>query len=117
MSRAGRHYCVVLKRRAELSRAEFLHAWLGEHRALAVQLPGVVSVVFMPTADGTQGADGMGLLSFASSADLERALNSEIARRLRAHTATFADSAAATRLVLCDADDIGPANDGHRSTQ
>jgi hypothetical protein len=117
MSGGRRHYCVVLKRRAALTREQFLHSWLGEHRALAMQLPGVVSVSFMPTTDADQGADGVGMLSFASKGDLERALNSEIATRLRAHTATFADSAAATRLVLCDADMAGSTNDKRRSTQ
>jgi uncharacterized protein (TIGR02118 family) len=104
MSGSGRHYCVVMKRRPEVTRAEFLRVWLGQHRALALELPGVIGATFMPTAGDDERADGVGLLSFASQSDLERALNSDTARRLRAHTATFADSAAATRLVLRDAE-------------
>lgn len=103
MSCGGRHYCVVIKRLPGVSRTEFLRIWLGEHRALALELPGVLSVTFMPASEDDERADGMGLLSFASQSDLERALSSEAARCLRAHTATFADSAAATRLVLRDA--------------
>jgi len=106
MSGAGRHYCVVMKRRPDLTRAEFLRVWLGEHRAMALKLPGVISANFMPTAADDDRADGVGILSFASEAALKKALGSEVARRLRAHTATFADSAAATRLVLCDAENV-----------
>jgi hypothetical protein len=68
-----------------------------------------MSATFMPTAEDDERADGVGLLSFASQSDLDRALSSGAARRLRAHTATFADLAAATRLVLCDAESFeGP---------
>jgi hypothetical protein len=73
MSGGRRHYCVVMKRLPGVSRAEFLRVWLGEHRAQAVKLPGVMSATFMPTAEDDERADGVGLLSFASQSDLDRA--------------------------------------------
>lgn len=88
-----------------MTRAAFLTTWLGEHRALALQLPGVLDAVFMPTAEANE-VDGVGLLSFASSDDLQRALSSDVAQRLRTHTATFADSDAAVRLVLRDGESL-----------
>jgi hypothetical protein len=105
MTSERRHYCVVLKRRPDVTRAEFLALWLGEHRALALQLPGVLDAVFMPTAEDDE-VDGVGLLSFASPDDLRHALSSDVAKQLRAHTATFSDSDAAVRVVLCDGESV-----------
>jgi hypothetical protein len=54
--------------------------------------------------------DGVGLLFFDSRAALDGALASEAAAALRAHTATFAQSDAAIRLLLCEPDptrDVG----------
>jgi len=102
MSDETRHYCVVLTRRKGVPREEFLRAWLGEHRELALELPGILEARFMPTVDEGVAADGVGLLSFASNEAMRTALDSDVARRLREHTATFADSAAATRLILRD---------------
>jgi hypothetical protein len=47
---------------------------------MALELPGVVSVTLLPTTDECQDADGVGLLTFASVGDMERALDSETAR-------------------------------------
>jgi hypothetical protein len=48
------------------------------------------------------GFDGVGLLFFGSRAELDRALAAPQAATLRAHTATFADSGAAIRMLLSD---------------
>jgi hypothetical protein len=91
----------MLSRRADVSRERFLENWLGEHRRLIGELPGLLEARQFPTADPeTAGCDGIGLLVFANAEDRERALGSEAARRLRAHTATFADSDGARRMLL-----------------
>jgi hypothetical protein len=94
-------YCVLLARREDISRDEFLRAWLGEHRKLIGELPGLADVQLLPVADPTPGGpDGVGLLYFRSGAELASALASPAALRLREHTASFARSAEATRLLL-----------------
>lgn len=104
------HYVVLLRRRPELSFDAFLAAWLGEHRRLALQLPGLVDARFLPAslapiAGEPAAADGLGLLTFATREDMDDALASEPAAALRAHTATLAVSDAATRLIVQDPDD------------
>jgi hypothetical protein len=94
-------YCVLLTRREDVSRDEFLRAWLGEHRKLIGELPGLADVQLLPVADPAPGGpDGVGLLYFRSGAELTSALASPAALRLREHTASFARSAEATRLLL-----------------
>ena len=94
-------YCVLLARREDVSREEFLRAWLGEHRKLIGELPGLADVQLLPVADPAPGGpDGIGLLYFRSGAELTSALASPAALRLREHTASFARSAEATRLLL-----------------
>jgi hypothetical protein len=96
-------YVAVLRRAAGVSREAFLAAWLGEHRRLAGQLPGLLDLQFLPASDalGTDdGPDGIGFLDFADLASLQAGLASGEARALRAHTSTFADSEATVRLVV-----------------
>jgi uncharacterized protein (TIGR02118 family) len=94
---------VLLRRAGTLSRAQFLRAWLDEHRALAERLPGLREVRLLPVAEPPgAGFDGVGLLFFDSRAALDGALASEAAVALRAHTATFAQSDAAIRLLLSE---------------
>jgi hypothetical protein len=98
---SGRVYCVLLSRRAELSREQFLEVWLGEHRRLMGELPDLVEARQFPSVDPeAAGCDGVGLLVFASPEDMAGALASEAAKRLRAHTATFARSDEARRMLL-----------------
>jgi len=62
-------YCVLLARREDVSRDEFLRAWLGEHRKLIGELPGLADVQLLPVADPASGGpDGVGLLYFRSGA-------------------------------------------------
>jgi hypothetical protein len=94
-------YCVVLARRDDVSREEFLAAWLGEHRKLIGELPGLADAQLLPVTDPAPGGpDGVGLLYFRTGAQLRSALASPAALRLREHTASFAKSAEATRLLL-----------------
>jgi hypothetical protein len=94
-------YCVVLARRDDVTRDGFLRAWLGEHRRLIADLPGLAAARLLPVAEpGPGGPDGVGLLYFATPAQMAAALASPAAARLREHTATFAKSAGATRLLL-----------------
>jgi hypothetical protein len=94
-------YCVLLTRRDDVSREEFLQAWLVDHRALIGELPGLAHAELLPVAGPADGGpDGVGLLYFGSAASMSAALASPQALRLREHTATFADSDRATRLLL-----------------
>ncbi len=96
-------YVAALRRRTGTSRLEFETAWLGEHRALARALPQVRRVDFRPglPIDGLPGAyDGVGFLDFDDQTALRASLASSIAKRLREHTATFADADSAVRLVI-----------------
>jgi hypothetical protein len=94
-------YCVVLARRDDTSREDFLRIWLGDHRRLIGEVPGLARAELLPVADPVPGGpDGVGLLYFATGSELAAALASPAARRLREHTATFAKSAEATRLLL-----------------
>jgi hypothetical protein len=97
----GRVYCVILSRRPELSREQFLEIWLGEHRRLIGRLSGLVEVRQFPAADPDLAeCDGIGLLVFATAEAMTAALASDAAKELRAHTATFALSGEARRMVL-----------------
>lgn len=94
-------YCVALARRDDITREEFLRIWLGEHRLLIGDLPGLESAELLPVAEPADGGpDGIGLLYFGTAARMSTALASRAAGRLREHTATFAKSAEATRLML-----------------
>lgn len=71
---------------------------------MIADLPGLVEARQFPAADPqAAGCDGVGLLVFASAGDLAQALGSEAGQRLRAHTATFALSDQARRLLLDEA--------------
>jgi uncharacterized protein (TIGR02118 family) len=97
------YYTVVLWRRSDLTHDEFRRIWLGEHLPMAQQLPGLIEAKFLPRANEDDTApDGLGLLTFASHDELVSALASPQSRALRAHTATFADSEAAVRLIAED---------------
>jgi|HubBroStandDraft_1064217.scaffolds.fasta_scaffold05969_2 hypothetical protein len=94
-------YCVVLARRDDITREDFLRIWLGEHRRLIGDLPGLQSAQLLPVAEPADGGpDGVGLLYFGTGTRMSTALASPAAVILREHTVTFAKSAEATRLLL-----------------
>jgi uncharacterized protein (TIGR02118 family) len=91
---------ILLTRRADLTHDEFVHWWLGEHLALAGELPHVQQAtlnVVEHDPDGS-GIDGVGELWFDSIAEMEAAYASEVGR------AVIADSVAHTsrrqRLIV-----------------
>ena len=93
-------YVVMLRRRADVPRDEFLTAWLGEHFERAQALPGAMNATFMPSVDADSAFDGVGFIDFATREAMDDALATVEARDLRAHTATFSDSEGAARCVV-----------------
>lgn len=98
-------YVVLLPRRPDISRAEFLSTWLGPHRDRLLAVPGVRDVELLPSVDAQDLGlattfDGLGLVDFEDHATLRAGLGSPEGRALRAHTTSFADSAAALRLLV-----------------
>lgn len=76
---------ILLKRRDDKSRAEFAEWWLGQHRPLAEQLPGLQRAVFnLNMDDAGDGYDGVSELWFETQADFEAAYASEIGQRVAA---------------------------------
>lgn len=100
-------YVVVLPRRVDISAAEFRRRWIDEHGPLAASLPGLIRGELLPSVDPDAGYGGVGILYFEDVESLDRALASDEARRLRDHTATFADSDDAIRVVVSDRDGSG----------
>lgn len=95
-------YVVMLARRSDVDRAEFRRRWIEEHGPLAAALPGLVRAELLPAVESDAPFDGVGILEFADRAALDEALASPAAAELRSHTATFADSDRAIRLVVSD---------------
>ncbi|MCU1492890.1 MAG: Methylmuconolactone methyl-isomerase [Acidimicrobiaceae bacterium] len=84
-----------------MTEAEFLDAWLGQHRRLIEALPGLRRVELLPVAEpGADGPSGVGLLYFETGRALTAALESEAARELRRHTGTFSRSEDAIRMLV-----------------
>ncbi len=95
-------YVVLLTRNDDLSRADFRRRWSEEHLPLIRALPCLVNVELLATLGDGSGYDGVGLLTFKTQADLDAALQSNAARKLREHTSTFSKSDDAIRLLLDD---------------
>jgi uncharacterized protein (TIGR02118 family) len=95
-------YFVLLTRNDDLTHAEFRRLWSEEHLPLIRALPGLVEAELLPTLSDDAGYDGVGLLHFETEADLDDALQSDAALKLGEHTATFAKSEGAIRLLLDD---------------
>lgn len=95
-------YVVVLARNDDLNHAGFRRLWSEEHLPMIRELPGLVDVELLASLRDDSGYDGVGLLRFRTQADLDAALQSEPARKLREHTATFSKSEDAIRLLLDD---------------
>ena len=90
---------ILLKRRADKSRAEFTDWWLGQHRSLAEQLPGLQRAVFnLNTGDAADDYDGVAELWFETQADFEAAYASEIGQRVAADS--MSNVSARERLLV-----------------
>lgn len=89
---------ILLARRDDMTHADFLTWWLGEHAPLAAQLPGVRHIVFNEISD-SDDVDGVSELWFDSRADFDAAYATELGRRVaadsmahvRSRTRLFAD--------------------------
>jgi len=76
---------IYLKLRANLARPAFFDWWLGQHRALAEQLPGLRQYVISLAADEQEGPfDGMAELWFDDLATAEAAFASPAGQAARA---------------------------------
>jgi uncharacterized protein (TIGR02118 family) len=75
---------ILLQRRADMSRAEFSHWWLGDHARLALGLPGLRGLSFNLVEGEGGDVDGVSELWFDSQADFEAAYASEHGRAVAA---------------------------------
>ena len=76
---------IYLKRRAELLQPVFFDWWLGQHRALAEQLPGLRRYIISLAADAQEGPfDGMAELWFDDLAAADAAFASPAGEAARA---------------------------------
>lgn len=103
-------YVVLLRRRTDITRETFCKHWLANHLSLVKQLPGLRAYVFSPSMDVEDYAasyDGVGELWFDDIESAMAAFQSETGQRVRADTATFADSEHALRLFTADAASFG----------
>jgi uncharacterized protein (TIGR02118 family) len=81
---------IYLKRRPPLLRSDFFAWWLGPHRALAEQLPGLRHYIISLAADEQEGPfDGMAELWFADLAAAEAAFASPAGRTASADAAAY----------------------------
>lgn len=78
---------ILLKRRPEVSAAEFADWWLGRHSKLARELADVRRVVFNLVEDGPY--DGISELWFDNKEAMERAYATEHGRAVAADTLTM----------------------------
>lgn len=89
---------ILLARRDDMTHAEFVAWWTGEHAPLALRLPGVRRIVFNDIAD-SDDVDGISELWFDSRADFDAAYATDIGREVaadsiahvRSRTRLFAD--------------------------
>lgn len=76
---------ILLKRRADMSRDEFSHWWLGAHAPMARALPGLRALCFnLVEGDGSGEFDGVSELWFDSQAAFEAAYATEHGRAVAA---------------------------------
>lgn len=83
----------LVRRRPELSRAEFVERWTGEHVEIAKQLPGLRGYVIHVLDGESPPYDGIAVTTFDSREDAERAFGiPELADGLRRTRDDFAAS-------------------------
>lgn len=82
---------ILLKRRSDMTHAEFEQWWLKEHAPKAAELPKVRKIVFNLAEDG--GAfDGVSELWFDSREDFEAAYATEIGKGVAADSLAHLDA-------------------------
>ncbi len=76
---------ILLRRRDDMTAAEFRRWWLEDHAPLAAQLPGVRGIVFNAVAgDGADEVDGVSELWFDDEAAFTAAYATELGRQVAA---------------------------------
>jgi uncharacterized protein (TIGR02118 family) len=76
---------ILLTRRSDMTHQEFSDWWLGEHAAMARQLPGVQRIMFnLISDDQNVEIDGITELWFNSREDFEAAYETEIGKGIAA---------------------------------
>ncbi len=73
---------ILLTRREDMSAREFRDWWIGEHAALARQLPGLKRLCFNVVETDGSIIDGISELCFETRADFEAAYQSEIGKKV-----------------------------------
>lgn len=90
---------ILLRRRDDMSPAEFRQWWLHEHAPLAAQLPGVRRIVFNAAADNDD-VDGVSELWFDSEQAFTDAYATELGQRVAADSMAHVRSR--TRLFVSE---------------
>ena len=92
---------ILLQRRADMSRADFSHWWLGAHAKRALDLPGLRGLSFnLVEGDASGDVDGVSELWFDSQAAFEAAYASEHGRAVAADS--MAHVARRERLLVAE---------------
>jgi len=92
---------ILLQRRADMSRTDFSHWWLGAHAELALGLPGLRGLSFnLVEGDAAGDVDGVSELWFDSQAAFEAAYASEHGRAVAADS--MAHVARRERLLVAE---------------
>src|SRR5919109_1216872 len=78
---------IYLKRRPDLLRPRFCDWWLGQHRALAEQLPGLRQYIISLAASGPETiVDGLAEVWFDDMATLRRVTASDVVKAAQQHS-------------------------------
>jgi uncharacterized protein (TIGR02118 family) len=104
---------IVLSRRVDMSRTEFVEWWLGEHRPLAARLPGVRKAVFnvVDSAPADAGIDGISELWFDSRADFDAAYATQVGKAVAADS--LAHASGRIRLFVTEHPVVDPFASGN----
>jgi uncharacterized protein (TIGR02118 family) len=99
---------ILLTRRADMTRDDFVGWWLAEHAPRAAQLPGARRVVFNVVEPGgaEPGIDGISELWFDTQADFEAAYATEIGKAVAADS--MAHVSGRVRLFAIENEIVGP---------
>ena len=91
-----RHVVFLVKKRPDMSQAEFARYWIDEHTPFTVKVPGIVAYRCYPALPGQEDApfEGIAVLSFADDAAYEAAMASEEFATALADAPNFQDTGA-----------------------
>lgn len=90
---------IYLQRRTDLTQPHFFDWWLGQHKALAEQLPGLRQYTISLAAEAQDGPfDGMAEVWFDDIATLRRVTASDVVKEAQRHS--VAHTSERIRLVV-----------------